>query len=156
MFQLSRDEIYELAEDLERNGVRFYTQAAARVGEEGLARLLTELARMEEGHYRRLHALRTPEATEKADGESELSLYLQAMADLRVFPVDARMLALFLAQATPVDILEYALTCEKETIIVFLTLKELLPAPQGDFDGLIREELEHIRLLRYELGRLVC
>ena len=44
------DEILEMAEQIERNGARFYRQAAQGAQDAGVRELLQKLATMEDGH----------------------------------------------------------------------------------------------------------
>jgi rubrerythrin len=146
-----------MAADLERNGTRFYARAAALTTQEGLRSLFLGLAEMEEAHRRRFHALReAQQADEDAavprDAEMENSLYLQALADAHVFALAGDALEAVLRQATPTAMLNLALDCEKESIVFFLTLQELLPPSAGRavLEAVIHEELQHIRQLRGE------
>ncbi|HRS71257.1 MAG TPA: ferritin family protein, partial [Anaerohalosphaeraceae bacterium] len=44
------DEIFEMAEEIERNGAAFYREAAAKASREDIKKMLLDLAAMEEGH----------------------------------------------------------------------------------------------------------
>ena len=46
----SADEIFEIAEDIERNGAKFYREAAEKASDKETRAFLLEMATMEEGH----------------------------------------------------------------------------------------------------------
>ena len=54
----SADEIYEMAEQIERNGAAFYRKAAAGFDEPGLKETLLDLAAMEDEHEKTFRELR--------------------------------------------------------------------------------------------------
>ena len=89
-FEFSAYEIFEMAEQMERNGQQFYNAAAAAVQGEEHKKLLLELAGMEVDHEKIFKAMRT-ELTQKQkqtnvfDPEGDAALYLKALVDTRVF-----------------------------------------------------------------------
>lgn len=146
------DEIFEMAEQIERNGAVFYRKAAETVtGEE--KDFLLELAKMEDDHEVTFKALRKElSAAQKEsatfDPDDMAPQYLKALADTRVFfekDVDT---------STMKEILKAAITAEKDSIVFYIGMKELVPEKMGKnrIDDIIKEEMSHIRLLS---GRLV-
>lgn len=86
------DEILQMAQRIERNGVNFYRRAAKGTIEPGSAQLLLKLAAMEEGHekiFARMRAeLTEAEGKKRAfDPEDQATAYLRAWADVQVFDV---------------------------------------------------------------------
>jgi rubrerythrin len=151
-YDFSADDVFAMAEQLERNGAKFYRQAAAEVpGEEG-KRLLNELAAMEDDHQKTFTAMRAELAAgEKADTvfdpEDEAAAYLRALADTRVFfdkKIDTSSLR---------EILKDAITAEKDSIVFYLGMREMVPQKLGKerLDAIIKEEMGHIRLLSKHL-----
>ncbi len=51
-FEFNADEILEMAEQIERNGARFYRKAAELVKDAAVSKLLQDLAAWEDGSYR--------------------------------------------------------------------------------------------------------
>lgn len=151
-FDFNADDILEMAEQIERNGARFYREAAAGVPDPKAKTFLVRLAEMEDEHERTYAYLRaqllTPEHIPTVfDPEGEAMLYLRAMADTQVFfqeTVDFRSMA---------SILKTAIQNEKDSIAFYLGLKELVPESRGRqrIDEVIREEMSHIQLLSQEL-----
>ncbi|MFA7426220.1 MAG: ferritin family protein [Desulfosarcinaceae bacterium] len=151
-YDFSADDVFEMAEQLERNGAQFYRQAAAGVSGEEAKRLLNELAAMEDDHERTFAAMRAELAAgEKAetvfDPENEAAAYLRALADTKVFfekKIDTSSLR---------EILKDAITAEKDSIVFYLGMREMVPQKLGKerLDAIIREEMGHVRLLSKHL-----
>lgn len=149
------DEVFEIAEQIERNGANFYRSVAEKVSDTGKKQLLTDLAEMEDEHEQTFKSLRSQLTTDEKiqttfDPEGESERYLRALADTRIFyekEVDT---------ASFEDILKSAITAEKDSILFYLGMKEIVPAHLGKqkLDSIIKEEMEHISLLSKELLEL--
>ena len=151
-YDFSADDIFSLAEEIERNGAAFYRDAARIVSAAAQKELLLHLADMEDGHEKMFKTMRA-ELTEKEragtvfDPDDESALYLKALADMRVFfdkPIDTSSME---------NILKAALTAEKDSIVLYLGMKDLVPEKSGKdrIDSIIKEEMGHIRLIGKEL-----
>ena len=147
------DEIFEIAEQIERNGGIFYRKAAESVdGEE--KEFLLELARMEDDHEVTFAAIRKElsdkeKASTTFDPEDEAAQYLNALAETRVF---------FEKELNPtnmIDILKAAVMAEKDSIIFYLGMMDLVPDKMGKdkINDIIKEEMAHIKLLSNRLAR---
>jgi rubrerythrin len=151
-YDFSADDVFEMAEQLERNGAEFYRQAAAEVSGGEARALLNELAAMEDEHEKTFAAMRAELAAgEKADTvfdpEDEAPAYLRALADTKVFfdkQIDTSSLR---------EILKDAITAEKDSIVFYLGMREMVPRKLGKerLDAIIKEEMGHIRLLSKHL-----
>jgi rubrerythrin len=151
-YDFNADDIFEMAEQMERNGATFYRNAAEGDVDPANREFLLGLAEMEVAHEKTFMAMRAELAAhEKAstvfDPEGEASLYLRALADTRVFfdkEIDT---------STMQGILKSAIEAEKDSIVFYLGMKEAVPAELGmdRLDGIIKEEMGHIRLLSKEL-----
>ena len=149
------DEVFEIAEQIERNGANFYRTVAEKVSDTGKKQLLTDLAEMEDEHEQTFKSLRSQLTTDEKiqttfDPEGESERYLRALADTRIFyekEVDTTSFE---------DILKSAITAEKDSIVFYLGMKEVVPAHLGKqkLDDIIKEEMEHISLLSKELLEL--
>ena len=89
-FDFSPDEIFAMAEEIEKNGAAFYRKAAAAVTCSDSRELLTQLAEMEDGHEKTFAKMRAELPAEQQgqptfDPEGEAALYLKSLADSRVF-----------------------------------------------------------------------
>ncbi len=150
--QFNADEIFELAEHIERNGTAFYRAAAAQ--QPPARALLLTLAEQEDRHLAVFTALRRkiePRATEPVtyDPDDQSALYLQAMADRRVFNVDQDPQALLGKKASLAHILGVAARLEKDSIVFYAGMKALVPPEfgQAQLDAIIREEWKHLAFL---------
>ncbi len=153
MYDFNADEIFEIAEQLERNGAKFYRTAAEAVTDQKASEFLRKLAAMEDDHEKTFAQMRKQlGAGEKAatvfDPEGDAVGYLRALADTRVFfekKIDT---------GSMVSILKDAITAEKDSIVFYLGMRDAVPENLGRsrLDGIIKEEMGHIRLLSKELS----
>ena len=149
------DEVYEMAEQIERNVAKFYRTSAASAGGDSRD-LLLRLAEMEEDHLKTFAAMRSElsQADKRPvvfDPYNEGALYLQAMADGRVFSIDP---AEALSGAEPIeDILDIAIDLEKDSIVFYQSMKEVVPASGSaeKLDAIIKQEIGHIVILTKQL-----
>jgi len=154
-YDFNADEVFEMAAQIERNGAKFYRDAAQSVSGSKEKELLTSLAEMEIDHiaiFEQLHQEISKKEKEKRvfDPEDESVLYLQALADTKVFyekEIDTTSIR---------EILKAALLAEKDAIVFYLGLKDLVPAELGKdkIDNIIKEEMQHVRLLGNKLTNL--
>lgn len=149
------DEVFEIAEQIERNGAKFYRAAAENVSDSDHKKLLLDLAAMEDEHEQTFKTLRSNLSRDEKimttfDPEGESEGYLRSLADTRVFyekEIDTTSFK---------EILKSAITAEKDSIVFYLGMKDVVPAHLGQqkLDGIIKEEMSHIRLLSKELLEL--
>lgn len=155
------DEVLQMAEQIERNGARFYRHAAELPFDERTRHTLLDLAAWEERHEETFATMRTqlPEEARPPvsfDPHHELPLYLQAMADRRVFDIHGDLVARLSGRETMREVLELALKFEKDSVVFYLGMKDLVPAEVGGvhLDGIIKEEMSHISILGGRLAEL--
>jgi rubrerythrin len=152
MYDFNADDIFEIAEQLERNGATFYRTAAGAVTDADAKGFLLKLAEMEDAHEKTFAKMRTGlSAAEKTstvfDPNGDAVAYLRALADTRVFfekEIDT---------ASMEAILKDAITAEKDSIVFYLGMRDMVPEGKGRrrMDDVIKEEMGHIRLLSKEL-----
>jgi len=151
-YDFNADEVFEMAEQLERNGAAFYRKAAEDITDPSEEELLLKLAAMEDGHEKTFAVLRKELCGKEKepmifDPNGENVLYLRAMADTKVFfekEIDTSSME---------SILKDAITAEKDSIVFYLGIKELVPEGRGKgrIDKIIKEEMGHIKMLSREL-----
>jgi len=153
--EFNADDIFEMAVKIEQNGAVFYREAAGQVEEKKNKDFLLELARMEDEHGVIFSNLKKElTAQEKMattfDPEDENILYLNAFADSKVFFKKEKPDNNFK------NILHCAIQTEKDSIVFYLGIKELVPEKYGrsKIDTIIKEEMGHIRLLAGKLTEL--
>lgn len=154
-FVFNADEIFALAEQIEKNGAQFYRKSAQQVKDSTAKVLLLEFASMEDEHLKTFSGMRSAlsEAEKKAmtfDPANEAALYLNSLANTKVFfekKVDASTLQ---------GIFTAALAAEKDSIVFYLGMKDLVPAGVGrdKIQDIIQEEMRHIRILGDKLAAL--
>lgn len=163
-FAFSADEIFALAEKIEKNGAEFYRRAAENAVCSDARHLFLDIAGMEDGHgsvFARMRrelaeAERLPDTF---DPDGETAQYLAGLANSRVFsdPEDP-------LPADPADcthdilrkILEFAIRRENDSIDFYTAMKLLVESNEGKcrIDDIIREEMGHARILKNELAIL--
>ena len=89
------DEVFEMAEQIERNGARFYSDAAKKFPQVG--GLFNDLAEMEVKHEKTFAGMRKGLSGTQAeplvfDPDGEAQMYLQVMADDHVFDPNADLM----------------------------------------------------------------
>jgi len=150
------DEILAMAEEIERNGAEYYARAAQITeGEEKKAKL-QKLVEMERNHERIFAEMRASQPEQRAsfDPDGEAGRYLGAIVDGKVFDYRSAP-AGDLAGKSLVDIYHKAIDLEKDSIIFYLVIRDLVPEEFGreQMDDIIREEMGHIVLLNDELAK---
>ena len=148
MYDFTADDVFEMAEQLERNGAKFYQDAAQHTDNSEYKKLLLGLSAMEIEHEKIFVNLRSElSGKEKAstvfDPEAESILYLRALADTKVFfekEIDF---------SSKKSVLKAAMLTEKDSIVFYLGMKEMVPEKYGkdQLDKIIKEEMGHIKLL---------
>ena len=121
-------EILEMAEQIERNGARFYRQAAESIDDPEARELLLELAAMEDVHEKVFASMRADLSKRKKEAididlQDQATSYLQAWADSNVFDVRSDPVKRLTGQETIEDILKIAIDLEKESIVFYLGFK---------------------------------
>ncbi|MCK5099396.1 MAG: ferritin family protein [Desulfobacteraceae bacterium] len=146
--EFNANDIFEMAIKIEQNGAKFYRNAAEKIDDKENKQFLLELATMEDGHEATFASMQKELKGEETaptsfDPEDENALYLKALADARVFAKKEEPANDFKS------ILYSAVQAEKDSIVFYLGMKELVPAKSGKskIDYIIKEEMSHIRLL---------
>lgn len=153
------DEIFEMAEQIERNGARFYRFAADKLA--AARQVLLDLAAMEDEHEKTFADMRAQLSGREQepmvfDPDNEARMYLQVVADGHVFDVKADPAERLKGKETAEDILQEAINLEKDSIAFYAGLKECVPPRAGrdKIEGIIREEFGHIATLNEKLSTL--
>ena len=158
------DEVFEMAEQIERDGARFYRQAAENTNDEEGKKLLLDLARMEDEHEVVFAKLRNRLASadwgdRSFDPDGEAASYIRSFASGKVFDLRTDMGNSLTGGESISDLLKIALHFERETIAFFTGIQEIVPEDLGKdkVSKIIHEEMGHVtlisrRLERYEQG----
>ena len=145
------DEVFEMGMDIERNGEAYYRKAAELADDPEVKKIFEELMAAEQSHYETFKKLRenlpagdtTPLVS---DPEDQGYLYLDALVKSRLFD-NAREAEEVVSRASgPIDVLQGALSFEKDTILFFTEMKARTREELGasEIDRLIAEERDHV------------
>lgn len=152
--QFSADEILEIAQQIEQNGIKFYSAAADCVDNPQQKELLSNLAHWEVAHAELFGRMRAGlGAQEKQptvfDPENEIGLYLKAMADRVVFTSKMDASEMLGPNPTFRHILDIALEREKDAVVFYAGIKDTVPERLGrdKIEGILQEEVYHVALI---------
>lgn len=153
------DEVFEMAEQIERNGAKFYRAAAEKFA--GMAPVFLDLARMEDEHIKTFAAMHAELSGSEFDPpvfdpDGEAQMYLRAMADGHVFDLKTDPAQQVADKKTPEDVLKMAMQAERDSIAFYVGLKESVPQKAGKdkVEAIIREEMGHMAILNEKLQAL--
>ncbi|WP_026368555.1 ferritin-like domain-containing protein [Aminiphilus circumscriptus] len=154
MFTLTAEELRNMAIALEETGAKFYRNAAGLLSPGPLADLFNRLADWEDRHRDFFYELGfDTEAGEFVitDPDEETAAYLRVLAGSRVFSAEPKCLS---GDApTRRDILQDALDREKESVVFYSSLRQVVTSYRGKemLERITREELHHLQVLAREL-----
>jgi len=154
------DEIFEIAEESERNAAEFYREAAERCSNEDTKKLLHDMSATENEHLKTFQNMREKLAEEEGlsifDPLGRSAMYLQSMADARSWEGRISPMQDLSGNETAKEIIEIALEAEKEMIVFYVGLKDMVyfKAGKEKVEEIIIEELSHITDLLKKLKSL--
>ncbi len=153
-YNYNADNIFEMAEEIEKNGSQFYREAARKTDDALFRKLLADLAEMEVHHGKRFAEMRKQLIKEEKeptafDPGGEETAYLRSLADTKVF------FRKTIDYSSRSDILHTAIEAEKDSILFYLGMKSFVPESMGKswLDDIINEEKKHIVVLSGWLGK---
>lgn len=148
------DEIFEMAEQIERNGASFYRQASLLAADPEIRTLFAQLASMEENHLRIFGEMRARYAQDRGlvipyDPDNEASQYLQIMASSHGWEGKASPLRELTGTEPLSQVLWKALAAEKDSVVFYTGMKDMVnPGDHLALEEIIREELVHVALFQ--------
>lgn len=148
------EEVFEIAEQIERNGARFYRKAAAIFTDPDLSKLFLRLADWEAEHEKTFKDMK-----KKILGSNTASMSFRpegtlpdpkVMAGLAIFGIRAEPTEELNGKESRDDILRRAIEKEKDSIVFYNGLKDFLSdaADHTSIDRIITEEKQHIKILQ--------
>lgn len=153
------DEVFEMAEQIERNGGKFYRAAAEKFPT--VRELLLKLAKMEDDHEKTFANMRAELASTDAaqtvfDPDDQAQMYLRAMADGHIFNPKVDPVEQVAGKDTPEGILNMAIAVERDSVAFYVGLKRSVPQAAGKdkVEAIIGEEIGHVAILSKELEKL--
>lgn len=151
------DEVFEMAEEIERQGAKFYNEASKMAPTEEMKKFFLELSGMEAKHLKIFADMRKQlsedeKTTTTYDPDNEAALYLKTMADAKGWEGRISPTQKFTGEESMKEVIEIALNAEKESVVFYYGLKSMVSEGAGrdKIEQIILEELSHIRtLLQY-------
>jgi rubrerythrin len=150
MALLTGDEVIEIAIHLEESGEEFYTAAANNAKNVAVKALFQELALQETYHRRAFEQMDrgTVQATLSPDQWEEFQAYTGALLEQNFFDRPENALNRAAKAQDERTALQAALNFEKETLLFFYELRDVMRSPgQQVVERIIHAEKQHIRRL---------
>ena len=155
------DEVLEMAIRIESNGAAFYRKAAGLQSDEKNRDFFESLAAMEDKHQETFTEMRKTLKEEDKGGKvfdphGELALYLASMADSLGGEGSPSAADALTGNETLEDIVNIALGLEKDSILFYLGLKNMVPPKYGrdKVEQIIEEERKHVAQLTGILNKV--
>jgi rubrerythrin len=150
----TKNEIVEMAVNIEKQGYTFYDNALKRSDLTDLQRgLIEQLRDDEKRHEKTFLELRNKldnfELKKKTSWE-DAKLYIQSMVDTHIFNDPDKAINLAAEADNVKELLTYAIQFEKDTILFFHVFKQHVEGIKAEnaVDVIIAEEASHIRRLQ--------
>jgi len=147
-------EIFEIAIRIEENGAAFYRKAASFQEEPSNKKFLETIARMEDRHKAGFEKMKDHLSDlEKSQADFNpsqgQSLYLKALADAHGGEGNPNISDQLTGDETMEDIVKTALNLEKESILFYIGIKDMVSPESGreKINKIIDEEKNHIAQL---------
>lgn len=156
------DEVFQMAEQIERNGAIFYTRAAEMVSNPEVKELLSDFAKWELKHEEMFAKIRNEINSQKEvvadqyDIDDVVGAYLRSIADGYVFDVHENPEDVLVGDENLEQIIALAIEAEKNSIVFYVGIQQDMPKGLGRnrIDQIIREEMTHINLLSRVMSKI--
>jgi rubrerythrin len=149
--RFNADEVFAMAVKIEENGAAFYRRAQELKGAGPHSQIFENLAKMEDLHRKTFEQMRRELSSELKGEEAydpwdEAALYLGAMADFHGGEGSRNIAAALTGKESLIEILDIGLDLEKESILYYIGLRDLVPERlgKGKIDLIIDEEKKHV------------
>ena len=150
MALLTGDEIIEIAMRLEESGETFYTAAAEKASNTDVKTLFEDLAVQEQYHRRAFQRMGrgVVELALSAEQWDQFQAYTGALLRQSFFDKAGGALNQLVGAMNEQDALQAALGFEKETLLFFHELRDVVKGPSRQtVDRIVEEEKRHIQRL---------
>ena len=160
-YLFSASELFDVAIEIEKYGYTFYRQAAEFTQDEAFGRQLLELADMEIRHEATFTQMKKDLVAQQTDvdwfdPDGEAVQYLRAFAEGNVFNITLDASKALSEQTSAEDILRFAIDRERDSVMFFVGLMELVPKHLGrdKIGHIIKEEMAHVAMLNRKIEEL--
>jgi len=154
---LNAFEVFEIAEQIERNGAKFYRKAAEQFNEPDISNMFLELADWETRHEQIFNdmgkQLSKPNKNSRVSGLEKKLLDPKLMACLAVFGTGSEPVHRLRSVENTAEVLKRAIEKEKDSIAFYEGLKDFVSTSddKNKVDYIIEEEMRHIKILSQAL-----
>lgn len=145
------DEVFEIAEDIEREGQNFYTCAAEHAQKKKVKELFAELSETCGRHVEALRAARTNVVDNRDESliehpDMSISLYLRTVARGAVYDPPERVDRVLKECETEDDILELAINKELDAMLYFSEMQDLIETNRAKkaVDEVVKQKRKHV------------
>jgi len=152
--ELSAREVFLIAEQIERNGAKFYRKAAEMFRDPTTARMFDQLAGWESRHeavFAEMRCSLEEKAAAEASDQPESVLLppSRVLAGLAVFGIQANPQAELTGYEDRATVLQWALQKERDSVVFYSGLKDFVKDATASrkVEDIIKEELRHIRII---------
>ena len=146
----SGSELINIAIGIERRGIAFYDIMTRSTDNTAAREVFQYLVGMEREHVRIFEGMLN-EADKYQPSETypgEYAAYLQALVESAIFTDDVLTSEMATRTGSDIEAMELAINAEKDSILFYYEMKEILPRPaQPAVNRIIAEEKSHLRQL---------
>lgn len=145
----SGSELLNIAIGIEERGVAFYEAMAEQAKSASAREVFRYLADMEKAHRQTFQGMfAEADKYEFAKTGGEYAVYLQALVDSAVFSEELILSQIANAAQSEASALDLAIGAEKDSILFYYEMKEIMPQKaQPTVNKIIAEEKAHLRQL---------
>lgn len=146
----SANEVIEMAVQIEKSGYTFYNKALTKEHlKDSTRELLTLLRDQEIKHEQFFLSLRDQKDLFSLDETQDwdmISSYIRMITDARLFNDESSAIKLVEKAQSDLELVNYAITFEKDTLLFFHTLKEKINGEKTKqiVQDIIQEEITHV------------
>jgi rubrerythrin len=147
---ISGSELIEIAVGIEKNGAAYYDSLAESTKEATARDLYKDLADKERHHIKTFQSMLSQIGDYKPPETytEEYDRYLKALIDSSVFKDDQTAREMAQKVASEVEAIQIGLGAEKDSILFYTGIRELVRRSERDvIDGIIKEEQYHLKQL---------
>lgn len=151
--KLSAEEVLSIAQKIESNAIAFYKKAADMYP--AYKDTFADLEEMEDGHRRFFASMQDgldeeDRSRKSPDPFSELGMYLDALADTHGGEGRPAEINSLTGQESASEIVARAVDLEKESILYYVGLKDVIRGENGreHLEKIIEEEKRHVVILK--------
>lgn len=157
----SADEVFEIAEKIEREAADYYQKAAKAAKDKEAGKVFSDFSAMETEHADTFAKMRQDldqidQVPTTFDPDGEVVLYLQSFAQAHGWEGKSAQKDEFSGNETPQQILQSALGAEKNSVSFYMGIRNLVAREESkkQIDNIIKEEMQHIGVITAKLAAL--